>query len=354
MSRLFDRMLAHGIQHPNWFLPNPGEEQLLNDNLRKTSKDVVVISGDNVAEYLYSGTEQEEWDIDRDFPCLAPPFPSFFIECAAPTHIVSEVHGHIRVPKASPSGWGLFFTASSKEHVQPVSDEVLLRQYNALAHHYLASLKLKVSTYANAWEHFTEQEKQLAATMLALQDKTNMANLIPEGLEWLLEGVLFLEVARGQPVMGPIARWRFLLDAQGRVLHHFFGVSMDSEGSSPPSNDAARKFSTLVFAPLLTLSMLHCKNVELIDVKPPKKLSEAHKKRRGVPLCKYKTLEIEPFKQAAGPKGIDRQQLGRELRIRRGHFKDYRESGLFGKHKGLFWWDHVLKPKANTDYNVKI
>ena len=46
------------------------------------------------------------------------------------------------------------------------------------------------------------------------------------------------------------------------------------------------------------------------------------------------------------------------LHICRGHFKDYRESGLFGKVKGIFWWDQYVRGDLENgavvkDYNVK-
>ena len=58
--------------------------------------------------------------------------------------------------------------------------------------------------------------------------------------------------------------------------------------------------------------------------------------------------------------GIDEVGLQRALHICRGHFKDYRDGkGLFGKHKGLYWWDSTVKGNANNgeikkDYALKM
>jgi hypothetical protein len=45
------------------------------------------------------------------------------------------------------------------------------------------------------------------------------------------------------------------------------------------------------------------------------------------------------------------------LHICRGHFKDYRQSGLFGRHKGVFWWDMAARGSAeqgivDKDYRI--
>jgi hypothetical protein len=56
---------------------------------------------------------------------------------------------------------------------------------------------------------------------------------------------------------------------------------------------------------------------------------------------------------------IQHNGIAKALHICRGHFKDYRNSaGLFGKYKGLYWWDMHTRgtEKAGVvikDYRVK-
>lgn len=57
---------------------------------------------------------------------------------------------------------------------------------------------------------------------------------------------------------------------------------------------------------------------------------------------KFRVLQIEPMneylRRRQSPKKAPLNATA--LHIRRGHFKDYRQgAGLFGKVKGLFWWD---------------
>jgi hypothetical protein len=42
----------------------------------------------------------------------------------------------------------------------------------------------------------------------------------------------------------------------------------------------------------------------------------------------------------------------------RGHFKDYSVKGLFGRYKGVYWWDSQVRGEVNggvvdKDYRVK-
>ena len=47
---------------------------------------VIVI--DNVAEYYYHGSDQENWDLKRDFPNVAPPYDQFWCE----HRLIRQIH----------------------------------------------------------------------------------------------------------------------------------------------------------------------------------------------------------------------------------------------------------------------
>jgi len=104
---------------------------------------------------------------------------------------------------------------------------------------------------------------------------------------------------------------------------------------------------------------MHCKNVQLKTQIPPAPLSKKYQKKTGRPLVKYKVLEIEPMKKVLRTEGqSETLGLKHALHICRGHFKDYSNgSGLFGKYKGLYWWESTVRGNpANgvviKDYNV--
>jgi hypothetical protein len=106
---------------------------------------------------------------------------------------------------------------------------------------------------------------------------------------------------------------------------------------------------------------MHCKNVYFTEEQVPDRLVKA-RIRRGRPsgLVKWKVLEIDPMKQILRTEGsMDSLGLHKALHLCRGHFKDYRNSGLFGKVKGVFWWGSSVRGSAAhgtvvKDYSVAI
>lgn len=110
-----------------------------------------------------------------------------------------------------------------------------------------------------------------------------------------------------------------------------------------------------LFPALISLSFMHCKNVELKTVTPSVKLSRIHAKKTGRPLLKYKVLEIEPLKRILDSEGNAEQTgLKLALHICRGHFKDFSKGkGLFGKYKGLYWWDSQVRGDSKHGIVIK-
>jgi hypothetical protein len=93
----------------------------------------------------------------------------------------------------------------------------------------------------------------------------------------------------------------------------------------------------------LALSFLHCKNVTLTDQKASRgERRRAEKAGTKLPVV-YKVLNIRPMQEILRREGhADKTGLKLALHICRGHFKDYSKHGLFGKYKGMFWWEsHV-------------
>lgn len=108
----------------------------------------------------------------------------------------------------------------------------------------------------------------------------------------------------------------------------------------------------------LCLSLMHCKNVVMEGHDPPK-LSRVLEKKGVKPAVRYHTLAIEPMKQVLRHEGqSEATGLKKALHICRGHFKDYSKHGLFGKYKGMYWWESHARGSADVgvvikDYAVK-
>lgn len=108
----------------------------------------------------------------------------------------------------------------------------------------------------------------------------------------------------------------------------------------------------------LSLSFLHCKNVVVKTDNQPQKLLKAKKRRNRPAVIRYHTLEIKPMVKVIRETGSEKIGLRHALHICRGHFKDYSNgNGLFGKYKGLYWWDmhtrgSIEEGIALKDYKV--
>lgn len=114
-----------------------------------------------------------------------------------------------------------------------------------------------------------------------------------------------------------------------------------------------------VFPALLAMSFMNCKNVQVAEHNPPDKVQRKREKNKKPPLTRYYTLEIEPMKKILKTEGkVDEVGLQRALHICRGHFKDYSNGkGLFGKYKGLYWWDSTIRGTSEAgiiekDYSI--
>jgi hypothetical protein len=110
----------------------------------------------------------------------------------------------------------------------------------------------------------------------------------------------------------------------------------------------------------LAISLMHCKNVTATRESIAPKLAKAAQARRR-PRFSYSVLDIKPMTRVLEVEGGIDSGVGlrQALHICRGHFKDCRDGrGLFGKHKGLYWWEQNLRGSIeqgvhDKDYRVK-
>lgn len=79
MSRMADQMLTGTIDVPHWVRTDLTKNDIarLRDTMCEALASVPIVVIDNVCEYLYAGTSQEEWLITRDFPTIARPSRAF-------------------------------------------------------------------------------------------------------------------------------------------------------------------------------------------------------------------------------------------------------------------------------------
>ena len=96
-----------------------------------------------------------------------------------------------------------------------------------------------------------------------------------------------------------------------------------------------------------------------LDALPVSRQVKRQAERKGTPLLDYRILNIGPMKRVLRTEGgIENVGAKQALHLVRGHFKDFRDGpGLFGKHKGIYWWEGSLrgslsKGKVEKEYHV--
>lgn len=270
------------------------------------AKQAVVIKVDNVARYLFEVSSQEEWALEDDFPNLAPPFEVIWMEYKSPDKINSN--GSINpVPYAARSASIGALLVSEK-----VPDEV----------------KEKVETDA-FWKMNIIQFSEVPALGrgIRIMPFHNVIGITYEGRLARLEGKPFN--------MTTFDRSRI--------------EEFEKHGITP---DHATRSLTGMYPMLLSLSFLHCKNVDLIKSGTIKKQREKRQDRE--PKVKVYTLQIEPVRRILDDAGARKTGIKQALHICRGHFKDFSKGkGLFGKYQGMYWWEAQVRGNAELGFIAK-
>jgi hypothetical protein len=289
MPRLIDDLRAPEARlNMPFFVSKRNEWADLANRLHELLMDpaLPVLLIDNVADYYYAA-EQEHWDLRKDFPNLAPPYPAFWCECRTPRKIHSKECGDSDLSNVLPHGRvGILI------HGIPREDAV--------------------------------------------------GEGIPDNVRWLLWCELYIDYGRrGIAADGPHGSMFLCVDAEGIIVDRPWMQSLARESDT----DVMKSLMVWLYPAFLTISFLHCKNVTVVENRVPPPLAKKHQSRHGVRPCNYKTLVIEPLKKILRGEGqSDRVGVAKAMHICRGHFADYTQGrGLFGKHHGKFWMPSVVR-----------
>lgn len=127
-----------------------------------------------------------------------------------------------------------------------------------------------------------------------------------------------------------------MLDAAGVIIEP--GRSLDIVRSKIKSHEQP---ALRIFLPpvALAVSLMHCKNVSIVDDPVPPKVAAKRIRNGKHPGTTFKTLEIDAMRrQVRREKGDDESEMKRAFHICRGHFSTYtKEKPLFGRVTGTFW-----------------
>jgi hypothetical protein len=247
-----------------------------------------VVLADNVAQYYFQN--KQGWTLG-DFPVVSPPFHSTWFEFARPQGVE----------------WN---TGISRWAIWAIGDEVPLE---------------------GSWDD----------TSSAFQFCRDWKIEIEERPRWLLRCVLYVKMRDDDRCAGPLASYILALNSVGEIEGH------DFTDYAVEKRHAGIDFRSLLHCALLTLSLMHCKNVTVSGEDQSASASRQWKKQHNKPLARYKILNIEPMKTVLRGEGAGSQGLPHAIHICRGHFRDYREHGLFGKYRGVYWWDSYVRGSSS-------
>jgi len=297
---MYDKIIGQGFDLPGNIQTLPSGKSKILDELKYCE----IICSDNVSHYFYEVDDKNEWNLEKDFPNLAPPFERCWIEYRIPGKINADRH-------------------------------ILTRSND------LERVGILVLAQPMIYPEY-ENETGWLLTLLAFVENKNV------------------------PIIGPVFEAKLCVyhDGQFRrfTKEQCFPIVIPAAGNLSQSEADTLHLTgiiTLAYPALLTFCFLHCKNVEVIQNYPPFKLSHSNQKRHGRPLVRFKTLNIQPIKAVLKKEGqSETSGLKRALHICRGHFKNYSKHGLFGKTKGTFWWNAQARGSMDEgvvikDYNVK-
>lgn len=315
MSRLYDRILraSRGGKYTplidSDFIPYAREDA-------RDLPGTTVIATDNVTQYFYEVSGDDDWRSGGGFPNVAPPLEQFFMETRRPKAVRDSRGRDVDDPTAMPPAWGALFRCEDFKTTFDADPEWRSYAREAFA---LSSGRLGID----------------ASIKDSSQDPFEME--LAEDIRWLMRLSCYVEdpaigsVFAGTPVRDNIAltAQQFVaVTEEGQIAHFSDGrrarLQMPMLAGEPHAYHLAMNARYFAHPFMAAISFMHCKNVRLEEQKPPDKLSAKHQKNHGRPLTTYNLLEIGPMKEVLESEGR-RGEVGlpRSFHICRGHFRTY-------------------------------
>lgn len=295
-------------------------EKDLSPELREILTKAMVIKSNNVLEYLKSQPDQRYQDVLDDYPTIAPPNEFTWVEYTLLYDLGVDV-GYLVVRQ----------NIEDFRSKLPAKYQFTNAKWGIAIYYFYRDRLKKVS----------EEHKQLFETIktdhiIPLIDGEGSAKMYS-----LLNSDGTIVLQEGKPVLFSTysKAWEELIVEDKRDIQEV----------------SASDFEYLSVA-LFTFSLMHCKNV-IVEEEGLLRGEKKKRNRHNKPRIRYHVLKIKPMVQHRGT-GEFTGGTTPSMHIRRGHFKTFTdEAPLFGKWKGLYWWESaVISRKSKTvvlkDYDV--
>jgi len=285
----------------------------------------VVVKIQNVVDYMNSS--RDKWG-PRDIPCAMPPFPNLWMEFEFIFHSKEFEQTKDKNFIGNISYGLLFSSGDGKQKINQVMVNIFQGS--------------KVNNKFNTASH--------AVTSIYNHDKKGI--IIP----FYANNSIAAKTKRLFGIEDKNAEFLKIFDKDWQVTLS----KIENSALSPDDLIRIKGMGIHTLFGMMACSFMNCKNIEKVTTRNE---MPAQIKWRGVstqPQVKIYTLTIEPIKKVIASKNKGSSDLNiRSLHICRGHFKDFSKGkGLFGSHKGMYWWP--MQTRGNSangtiikDYEVK-
>lgn len=307
--------------------------------------DVMPFDVTQAAQWFLRDDEKEIYDL-KDYPALVAPYPDMWMEYVLPAMFRA---GDELIPKpARVESSGCYLHTS----------EIPFNLADSIRGNELEFLHASIES----WAGLVEMESGPISPVA----NVNPAKWVSVGIVCESSDELCLPVyvfamlldERGKYIMRiglpvPVNFVR-VLTGRNRDYAHRVLRSMDTDAVIEMNEILINVESPFMFC----LSLLHCRNVETVHVPPQPAPILKQRAKKGIPYIQYKMLEVTPLRTVRqGGTRKDGTPEPKALHFVRGHFKDFSDKGLFGKYKGVYWWDSQVRGDSakgiiDKDYRV--
>ena len=208
---------------------------------------------------------------------------------------------------------------------------------------------------------FTSYERGDKETMDYFPYLRDNSFLNTDKWKWMCKAYVFVKSPDGNQLVGPTYFYPGILNGLGMSVGEGFRMfkCYDSPGdevnAAGQTNDDIMEwwFGWILYGHTL----INCKNVKTVPVKSSRQQRRAWAREYDFPMKEYRRLVISPDAK----KEIRSAQGGlweNRMHLVRGHMRDFRRKGLFGKYYGMFYCPPHVKGNPDKgqiikDYEVK-
>jgi len=318
-------------------------ERFHNDEL-PPMPDAISFDVTQAAQWFLRDDEKSLYDM-LEYPALLPPYPEMWMEYENPKYILDNGVPIPTPPRIKTTGCYIV----TNELPQDVIDSLPGKE-NKFLHftlsRYLGGIKMQAQNVAPSVVNANAARWLCVGTVC---ESTSDLCLMIHIYAMLLDGK-GKYIARAS-VPQPINLVRLVT---GRNAKHAESILRASGQVEETCEALVNSESPFHFC----LSLLHCRNVKTVDVPPQPAPILKQRAKKGIPYIQYKTLEVTPLRTVRqGGTRKDGTPEPKALHFVRGHFKDFSDKGLFGKYKGVYWWDSQVRGDTakgiiDKDYRV--